>query len=131
MTNTVIGDQSRDGSTVSARMHMVNSYDPASGSVVDPQDLELIARRQAVLGSPYRLFYEKPVHLVRGEGAHLFDAHGADYLDAYNNVPVVGHSNPRVQRAVAEKLGILNTHTRYLTDDVIDYAERLVALFPA
>ena len=84
-----------------------------------------------VLGAPYRLFYEKPVHLVRGTGAHLFDAHGADYLDAYNNVPVVGHSNPRVQRAVTDQLGVLNTHTRYLTDAVVDYAERLIALFPA
>ena len=115
---------------MSSRMHMVNSYDPSSATVTDPADRELIQRRQVVLGAPYRLFYEKPVHLVRGTGAHLFDAHGADYLDAYNNVPVVGHSNPRVQRAVADQLGVLNTHTRYLTDAVVDYAERLTALFP-
>ncbi len=116
---------------MSDRMHMVNSFDPTSGTVMDPVQRDLLARRQVVLGAPYRLFYEKPVHFVRGEGVLLFDADGADYLDAYNNVPVVGHSNSRVQQAVTIQLGILNTHTRYLTDGVIDYAERLVSLFPA
>lgn len=83
------------------------------------------------MGAAYRLFYERPVHLVRGEGAYLFDAEGLDYLDAYNNVPVVGHSNPRVRQAVSEQLGTLNTHTRYLTDQVVAYAERLTGLFPS
>jgi 4-aminobutyrate aminotransferase-like enzyme len=111
-------------------MHMVNSFDPAAGVALEPRVAELVARRQRVLGAPYRLFYERPVELSRGEGALLFDADGADYLDAYNNVPAVGHSNPRVQAAVAEQLGRLNTHTRYLTDAVVDYSERLIDLFP-
>ena len=83
------------------------------------------------MGAAYRLFYDRPLHLVRGEGAYLFDSDGLDYLDAYNNVPVVGHSNPAVRRAVSEQLGILNTHTRYLTDQVVAYAERLTGLFPS
>ncbi|WP_427870926.1 aspartate aminotransferase family protein [Leucobacter luti] len=117
----------------SAGTTMVNAYDPGSGSGsgLAGDSERLLARRERVLGRPYRLFYREPVHVVRGEGAHLFGPGGEDYLDAYNNVPVVGHSNPRVQRAVAEQLGALNTHTRYLTDGVVDYAERLTARFPA
>lgn len=114
----------------SARSMMVNGFDASSASELAPAARELVDRRQRVLGSPYRLFYQDPVHAVRGSGAHLFDAEGADFLDAYNNVPAVGHSNARVQQAVSAQLGTLNTHTRYLTDGVIDYAERLTALFP-
>lgn len=111
------------------RMHMANSYDPDTGQV-DPQSADLLARRQSVLGAPYRLFYSRPVAVARGEGSHLYDASDADYLDAYNNVPVVGHSNPRVAAAVSDALLTLSTHTRYLTDGVVSYGERLTALFP-
>ncbi|WP_241490432.1 aspartate aminotransferase family protein [Microbacterium testaceum] len=113
------------------RMHMVNSFDPAAGTNLGPRASALIERRRRVLGAPYRLFYERPVEVRRGEGALLFDPDGLDYLDAYNNVPVVGHANARVRAAVAEQLGLVNTHTRYLTDEIVDYSERLVSLFPA
>ena len=112
------------------RSTMVNAYDGAGATDLAPAERDLISRRQRVLGAPYRLFYREPVHAVRGAGAHLFDAEGRDYLDAYNNVPAVGHSNPRVQAAVASQLATLNTHTRYLTDDIVGYAERLTGLFP-
>jgi 4-aminobutyrate aminotransferase-like enzyme len=92
---------------------------------------ELIARRQRVLGRAYRWFYEQPLHIVRGEGAWLFDADGRRYLDAYNNVPHVGHAHPRVVEAICQQAATLNTHTRYLHENVLDYAERLLARFPA
>ncbi|WP_258566547.1 aspartate aminotransferase family protein [Leucobacter luti] len=117
--------------TTGQRSVMVNGYDGSAAPGLSPAERELIARRENVLGRPYRLFYREPVHAVRASGAHLFDASGADFLDAYNNVPAVGHSNSRVQAAVSEQLGTLNTHTRYLTDGVVDYAERLTDLFPA
>lgn len=90
---------------------------------------DLLARRRRSLAAGYRLFYENPVHVVRGEGVWLFDAAGRRYLDAYNNVPSVGHANPRVTSALAQQAATLNVHTRYLTDEVVDYAERLLALF--
>ena len=77
----------------------------------------------------YRLFYEEPVHIVRGEGAWLYSDDGRRYLDMYNNVPHVGHCHPRVVEAIARQAAILNTHTRYLHDTVLDYAERLLARF--
>lgn len=93
-------------------------------------DLDLIARRQRTLGPAYRLLYEHPVHFVRANGVHLYDPSGEDYLDAYNNVPCIGQSNPAVTEAVSAQLALINTNTRYLQDGVVDYAERLVASMP-
>lgn len=101
---------------------------PISPTTVDHSDL--LARRK-VLGPAYRLFYDEPVNLVRGQGVWLFDSSGKKYLDAYNNVPVVGHANPVVVEALAQQASVLNTHTRYLHEGVIEYAERLLATFPA
>src|SRR4051812_15557281 len=92
---------------------------------------DLIARRKRLLGPAYRLFYEQPVQFVRGEGVWLYDPDGNAYLDAYNNVASVGHSHPHVVQAIAQQAAVLNTHTRYLHETVLDYAEKLLATFPA
>jgi 4-aminobutyrate aminotransferase-like enzyme len=91
----------------------------------------LLERRYRVLGRNSPLFYDKPLHLVRGEGVWLYDADGRRYLDAYNNVPHVGHCHPRVVAALARQAATLNTHTRYLDENVVAYAERLTSLFDA
>jgi 4-aminobutyrate aminotransferase-like enzyme len=91
---------------------------------------DLLARRARVLGRAYRLFYERPLQLVRGDGVWLFDADGRRYLDAYNNVAAVGHCHPQVVQAIAAQAAVLNTHTRYLHTGVLDYAERLLATLP-
>jgi len=91
---------------------------------------ELTSRREALLGAAYQLFYEKPVHLVRGEGVWLYDADGRKYLDMYNNVAHVGHCHPQVVEAICKQARTLNTHTRYLHDNVVDLAERLTARLP-
>jgi 4-aminobutyrate aminotransferase-like enzyme len=84
-----------------------------------------------VLGSALEpLSYRRPLHLVRGEGAWMFDADGRGYLDAYNNVPVVGHAHPRVVEAIARQAALVNTNTRYLHEHVVELAERLVATMP-
>ena len=92
---------------------------------------DLIARRKRLLGPAYRLFYEQPVQFVRGEGVWLYDPADNAYLDAYNNVASVGHSHPHVVQAIARQAAVLNTHTRYLHETVLDYAEKLLATFPA
>jgi 4-aminobutyrate aminotransferase-like enzyme/Ser/Thr protein kinase RdoA (MazF antagonist) len=89
---------------------------------------ELVRRRSPALGSALTgLTYRDPVHLVRGEGVWLFDAQGRRLLDAYNNVPVVGHCHPRVTEAVVRQTRLLNTHSRYLYEPLVELAERLVA----
>ena len=90
----------------------------------------LVERRQRVMGSAYRLFYDRPVHLVKGEGVCLYDADGRRYLDMYNNVPHVGHCHPRVVEAICEQARRLNTHTRYLHENVVELADRLTATLP-
>ncbi len=106
---------------------MVNGFDGSRAGDLQPATRELIGRRERALGSAYRLFYDHPVSFVNGSGVHLYDADGNAYLDAYNNVPSVGHSHPWVAEAVSRQLLKLNTHTRYLTDGVVSYAERLLA----
>ena len=90
---------------------------------------ELIERRSRLLGAKAPLFYDKPVHIVRGEGVWLFDADGRRYLDVYNNVPHVGHCHPHVVEALCRQAGKLNVHNRYLDEIILDYAERLTAKF--
>ncbi len=80
------------------------------------------------MGSDAPLFYDRPVELVRGDGVWLHTSDGTHYLDLYNNVPCVGHANPRVVEAMAEQAATLNVHSRYLHENVVDYAERLVGL---
>ena len=109
---------------------MVNAYIPGTGNLT-PEDTARVARRTRLLGPAYRLFYETPVHLVRGEGVWLYDAEGQAYLDCYNNVASVGHCHPHVVAATARQSAIYASHTRYLNDVVLDYAERLLATFPA
>lgn len=89
----------------------------------------LLARRYRVLGRSSPLFYDKPLNLVRGEGVWVYDADGKRYLDAYNNVPHVGHCHPRVVAALSRQAALLNTHTRYLHEGIVAYAERLTAQF--
>jgi 4-aminobutyrate aminotransferase-like enzyme len=110
---------------------MVNGFDMARAGTLGTADDALLVRRQRVLGPAYRLFYEEPLHPVRGEGVFLFDASGRRYLDAYNNVPVVGHAHPRIVAAMARQAATLNTHTRYLDEAILAYAERLLATMPA
>ena len=90
----------------------------------------MLERRANLLGPSYRLFYDDPVHLVRGQGVWLWDADGKRYLDMYNNVPCVGHCHPRVVAALTNAASTLNTHTRYLHDGVLNLAERLLATMP-
>ena len=91
----------------------------------------LKARRDQAFGAGAPLFYSTPLHLVRGEGAWLFDAEGRRYVDMYNNVPCVGHGNPHVAEAMARAQSTLNVHSRYLHEDILALAERLTALHGA
>ena len=108
-------------------MKTINAFDPATLSALPERRQALIHRREALLGPAYRLFYQDPVELVRGQGVWVWDAEGKRYLDAYNNVVSLGHCHPHVVRALQEQAATLNTHTRYLNEALLDYAERLLA----
>ncbi|MEO0937202.1 MAG: aminotransferase class III-fold pyridoxal phosphate-dependent enzyme [Pseudomonadota bacterium] len=91
-----------------------------------PRDTQtLIADRARLLGPNVSTFYDDPVHIVKGDGVWVWDADGRRYLDCYNNVPHVGHCNPRVVEAICKQAATLNTHTRYLHEGIVDYVEAL------
>lgn len=109
---------------------MVNAF-VEGAAALDADEAGMIARRKALLGPAYRLFYERPLHLVRGEGVWLYDPEGRAYLDAYNNVTSIGHCHPKVVEAIARQAATLATNTRYLHGTILDCAERLLATMPA
>jgi len=89
-----------------------------------------LSARKKLLGGNLSLSYEKPLKMVRGSMQYLYDETGRAFLDVYNNVPLVGHSHPRVVRAIQEQVALLNTNTRYLHENILKYAERLTQLLP-
>ena len=108
---------------------MVNSFDPAKLDRLSDPVRAQVERRARLLGPAYRLFYDNPVEVSHGRGVHLYDPDGNEYLDAYNNVVSVGHSHPRVVKAVSEQMATLCTHTRYLHAGILDYAQDLLGTF--
>lgn len=111
-------------------MSMTNSFQAGNANVASAE-LAMIDRRAALLGPAYKLFYQQPVHVVRGEGVWLYDQDGEAFLDVYNNVPSVGHCHPHVVEAMTKQAATLNCHSRYLHSNVLDYAEHLLSKFPA
>jgi 4-aminobutyrate aminotransferase-like enzyme/Ser/Thr protein kinase RdoA (MazF antagonist) len=92
---------------------------------------ELTRRRNEVLGTLLTpLTYARPVHAVRAEGVWIHEPDGRRLLDAYNNVPVVGHCHPRVTEAVVRQTRLGATNARYLAEPLVELAERLLATFP-
>jgi 4-aminobutyrate aminotransferase-like enzyme len=110
-------------------LNMVNAYIPGRADV-GPLTAAMIARRDALLGPAYRLMYEHPLHIVRGEGVWLIDPDGRRYLDVYNNVASLGHCHPAVTEAICTQVRTLATNTRYLHDTILELAERLLATVP-
>ena len=90
----------------------------------------LIEDRNRRLGPSLSLSYGRPLHIVRGRGSRLYDIDGQPFLDCVNNVAHVGHSHPRVNEAARRQMTALNTNTRYLHETILEYTERLAALFP-
>ncbi len=104
---------------------------PVDCSVVVERDAAWLQReRRYVLGRSLSLAYEAPLKIVRGDGVHLVDEHGDRYLDMVNNVCHVGHCHPRVVAASQRQMSTLNTNSRYLHDNLVEYSRRLTATLP-
>ena len=108
-----------------------NSFRAEHAAALDAETRKLTDKRSQVLGESYRLFYRNPVHLVKGQGQYLWDAAGHKYLDVYNNVASIGHCHPAVIEAVNEQMKMLNTHTRYLHENILNYTEELLKTTPS
>lgn len=101
-------------------------YFPAPGLSKD----QILAKRSEHSGPSLSLSYKRPLHIIRGYMQHLYEPDGTAYLDAVNNVPHVGHAHPRVVEALSRQMRALNTNTRYLHENLVNYSERLAATMP-
>lgn len=91
---------------------------------------DVLADRRTHFGGNLSLTYDSPLMIVRGWQHHLFDQWGRPYLDAYNNVPHVGHAHPRIAAVVADQLRRVNTNTRYLHPAQSAFAEKILSKLP-
>jgi 4-aminobutyrate aminotransferase-like enzyme/Ser/Thr protein kinase RdoA (MazF antagonist) len=112
------------------RQGLTREWHEAAGTRPAAAHAVNLARRHRLMGAGAELFYEKPLHIVRGSGVWLYDPEGREYLDVYNNVPHVGHAHPSVVAAIQRQTALLATHTRYLHENVLRYAEELTARLP-
>lgn len=134
-------DGNFEGAGEPSRMHLWRSIAPDANLLLrlSPETFanhdgvtpdELLPRRRADLGPSLSISYRRPLSIMRGEGTWLIDHTGRAHLDCVNNVAHVGHANRHVADAIAHQSALLNTNTRYLHRTILDYAERLAALFP-
>ncbi len=91
---------------------------------------EVVKKRHQHISPILSLSYDKPIYMVRSAFQYMYDAYGNTFLDAYNNIPHVGHSHPKVVEAGQRQMAKLNTNTRYLYDQLEEYAEKLLSKFP-
>jgi 4-aminobutyrate aminotransferase-like enzyme/Ser/Thr protein kinase RdoA (MazF antagonist) len=122
-------DSSLELLTTLGRGELTAAWHEAAGTL--PPAARLRRRRAQLLGAGAELFYDEPLHIVRGEDVWLIDAAGRRFLDVYNNVAHVGHSHPTVAAAIQRQCATLATHSRYLHEGILDYAEALTARLPS
>lgn len=91
---------------------------------------ELISYRKQHLGKSLSLQYKIPIKMVRGDGVWLIDQQGKKYLDTVNNVAHVGHEHPAVVKAGQQQMGLLNTNSRYLHENINELAQELIETLP-
>jgi len=102
-------------------------FQPAKTPAIE----QVKAGRHKVMSPQLSLSYQTPIHMDGAAFQYMYDAQGNTFLDAYNNIPHVGHQHPRVVEAGRRQMAQLNTNTRYLFDQLEAYASKLLAKFPA
>jgi ethanolamine-phosphate phospho-lyase len=113
-------------------IYLTNEFKKYAGFATKEVDSNQIFERRHITSSPsLSLSYSKPIHMSSALFQYMFDAHGGTYLDAYNNIPHIGHSHPAIRLASSQQTDLLNTNTRYLYNSYINYTENLLTLFPA
>ena len=95
-----------------------------------PSNLDLIKKRKKHLSKAYSLSYKSPIQINKAAFQYMYDSNGNTYLDAYNNVPLVGHEHPRITRSAQKQIAKLNTNTRYLYPNLTEYSKLLLKKFP-
>lgn len=92
---------------------------------------QVIKERHKAISPVLGLSYAKPIYMKRSAFQYMYDEYGNTFLDAYNNIPHVGHSHPKVVEAGRKQMARLNTNTRYIYNELSQYATKLLSKFPA
>ena len=92
--------------------------------------LKILSKRKKHTTQSLSLSYDTPIHMTGAAFQYMYDAEGNTYLDAYNNIPLVGHCHPNISQVISKKVRKLNTNTRYLYEEFTEYAEKLLSYFP-
>ncbi len=111
-----------------------NTFLKACGYGISDQtehEKDLLKRRKKNLGKSLSMSYTTPIYFQKAAFQFMYDASGNSYLDAYNNIPLVGHSHPKIAEAIAKQQRKLNTNTRYLYDSIVNYSDLLLSYFPS
>ena len=80
------------------------------------------------------LYTKRPIAIVRGEGARLWDSDGNEYLDCVGGQGAanLGHGNPAVAEAIAAQArALISCPEMFYNDKRAQLMERLVGLAPA
>ena len=82
------------------------------------------------LGNLYQRF---PVTIEKGEGSHVWDVNGKEYIDCMGGygVALVGHRNERVVNAIKTQIGrILTVHSSFYNKTREEFLENLIKVAP-
>jgi 4-aminobutyrate aminotransferase-like enzyme/Ser/Thr protein kinase RdoA (MazF antagonist) len=111
---------------------IINQFLKAAGHSIkeDKSYTSVEKKRNKHFISALSLSYKNPIYMSSAAFQYMYDSSGNAYLDAYNNIPLVGHSHPKVSEAASRQIRLLNTNTRYHNDSLYEYAERILELFP-
>ncbi|WP_299885063.1 aminotransferase class III-fold pyridoxal phosphate-dependent enzyme [uncultured Lacinutrix sp.] len=103
----------------------------ANFAIETPKAIDNVIKKRLQISSPnLSLSYDNPIYMTKSAFQYMYDAYGNTYLDAYNNIPHIGHSHPEITTIATQQIATLNTNTRYLFDAFPEYAEALLSKFP-
>lgn len=110
-----------------------NEFRKASGfDVSKPSSIQLkLKDRLKNISNSLSVSYENPIYMSKSAFQYMYDQSGNTFLDAYNNIMLVGHSHPKITRTASKTLARLNTNTRYIYDELQEYSTLLLSKFPS
>ena len=115
-------------SSICPNPSLILNIDVKTNTKFDEDELKI--SRKKYLPKNLKLSYNSPIYIVRGFNQYLYSYKGKKYLDTVNNIAHVGHQNINVLKAAKEQIGVLNTNTRYLHDEIISLSKNLATKFP-
>lgn len=104
--------------------------DQGADNAASARHKDILSQRSERLFKTLSVSYQQPLIIERGQGQFLLDENNIAYLDMVNNVCHVGHCHPSVVAAGQAQMAKLNTNTRYLNDNILDYSQTLLDTFP-